>query len=493
MDSYMLEVLAIVKALKKFHSYLIGRKFKVVTDCQAFRDTMDKKDVNRKVAGWVFDMQKYQFDVEHRKNPRMTHVDALSRLFASIISQEDNLCIKVKKLQEDDNDLKEIRSKLEQNKQPYDDYSLRNGVVYKYSNGCELLDVPKSMEVEVIRAAHENGHFGIKKVEECLNKQFFIAKGKEKIQQVISSCVPCILGERKHGKGEGFLHSIEKGEAPLDTYHIDHLGPMVATCKLYKHLFVVVDAFTKFVWIYPTKTTNAKEVLDKLKFQQQTFGNPRRIISDKGAAYTSDDFESYCEAEKIEHIKTTTGMPRANGQVERINRTIIPVLTKMSIEDPTKWYKHVSALQQALNSTFNRSISMTPFKLLFGTEMKQKLDLNIVEALEENFAKQFDDSRDDERKKAKEQIMKVQGENRKNFNTKRKEANVYEVGDLVAIKRTQFVNGNKLAEQFFGPYRIKSAKTNERYDVEKIGNHSGPNYTSTSAEYMKKWISPGSK
>lgn len=39
-------------------------------------------------------------------------------------------------------------------------------------------------------------------------------------------------------------------------------------------------------------------------------------------------------------------MPRANGQVERINRTIIPVLTKMSIDDPTKWYKHVLALQQ---------------------------------------------------------------------------------------------------------------------------------------------------
>ncbi|GFS91050.1 retrovirus-related Pol polyprotein from transposon 297 [Trichonephila clavipes] len=43
------------------------------------------------------------------------------------------------------------------------------------------------------------------------------------------------------------------------------------------------------------------------------------------------------------------GLPRANGQVERINRTIIPVLSKMSEDDPTKWFKHVPSLQEVLN------------------------------------------------------------------------------------------------------------------------------------------------
>lgn len=492
MDSYMLEVLAVVKALKKFHSYLIGRKFKIVTDCSAFKDTMSKKDVSRKVAGWVMAMQPYDFEVEHRKNQQMTHVDALSRLITSIITPEDNLCIKIKKLQDDDHELQRIKAILIHQQQPYNDFSLRNGIIHKYSNGCELLAVPQSMEIEVIRNAHDNGHFGMKRVEESLNKQFFIPKAKEKIQRVISSCVPCILSERKYGKGEGFLHSIEKGEAPLDTYHIDHMGPMVATCKQYKYVFVVIDAFTKFVWNYPTKTTNTKEAMDKLRFQQQIFGNPRRIISDKGSAFTSDDFENYCCDEKIEHIKTTTGMPRANGQVERINRSIIPVLTKLSIDDPSKWYRHVSALQQALNNAFNRSIASSPFKLLFGVQIKQKVDINITEALEQCFAQQFEEQREEERKKAKEQIIKAQAENRKAFNAKRKAPSEHNVNVLVAIKRTQFVNGNKLCEQFFGPYRIIKAKSNERYDVQKVGNHSGPNLTSTSAEYIKKWFSSGS-
>lgn len=241
----------------------------------------------------------------------------------------------------------------------------------------------------------------------------------EKIKKFINNCVHCILTERKQGKKEGFLHAIDKGELPLDTYHVDHLGPMVSTVKQYKYLLVVVDAFTKFTWIYPTKTTNAKEVIGKLRLQQEVFGNPRRIVSDKGAVFTSEDFKSFCVEENIRFVKTTTGMPRANGQVERINRSIIPVLSKLSLEDPTKWYKFVHSVQQALNGTFQLSIATTPFKLLFGVNMKRKLDLNVIEILEENFINQFEEQREQERSYAKSQIAKIQLENSKYFNKKR--------------------------------------------------------------------------
>lgn len=304
----------------------------------------------------------------------------------------------------------------------------------------------------------------------------------------------CILAENKHGKGEGFLHSIDKGEVPLQTYHIDHVGPMVATCKLYKHIFVVVDAFTKFARLYPTKTTNTKEVLEKLRMQQATFGNPKRIISDKGAAFTSKDFEDFCAEEGIEHGLTTTGMPRANGQVERINRCIIPVLTKASLSEPTKWYKHVPYVQQALNSTYQRSIAMTPCELLVGTPMRRKEDIKLAELLEENFAFQFNEERSKLRDVAKVQILRVQEENKRSFNKKRRPADRFSVGELVAIKRTQFINGNKLAAKFLGPYRVVKVKANERYDVVKEGNHNheGRNATPSGVEFMKRWISSGS-
>jgi len=102
----------------------------------------------------------------------------------------------------------------------------------------------------------------------------------------------------------------------LHTYHVDHLGPLESTSKMYNHIFVVIDAFTKFCWLYPTRSTTTKEAIAKWQLQSPTFGNPKVIVSDRGTAFTSEDFRAYCEEEDIVHHKITTGLPRANGQVE---------------------------------------------------------------------------------------------------------------------------------------------------------------------------------
>ena len=102
-----------------------------------------------------------------------------------------------------------------------------------------------------------------------------------------------ILGKKKYGKKEGFLHPIPKGDVPFDTMHMDHIGPLPSTNKSYKHLLTMIDGFTKFAWIFPTKSTGTQEVLDKWKIHQQNFGNPRRVITDRGTAFTSHEFHDY--------------------------------------------------------------------------------------------------------------------------------------------------------------------------------------------------------
>ena len=157
------------------------------------------------------------------------------------------------------------------------------------------------------------------------------------------------------------MHPLFKESIPIHTYHVDHMGPMEATQKGYRHIFSVIDGFTKFVWLYPTKSTTTKEVVAKLEVQKAVFGNPTQIISDRGTAFTSDEFKDYCKAEGITHTLITTGLPRANGQVERINSTVAAILAKLSIDDPTRWYMNVDAVQRAMNSTYHRSIGRTPF------------------------------------------------------------------------------------------------------------------------------------
>ena len=79
---------------------------------------------------------------------------------------------------------------------------------------------------------------------------------------------------------KGFLNPIPKEDKPLNTYQADFIGSLLSMNKNYQHIFTIVDAFTKFTWLYPVKSVFAEEALDKLKLQQKTFGNPARIITD---------------------------------------------------------------------------------------------------------------------------------------------------------------------------------------------------------------------
>lgn len=488
--SYELEVLAIVNALKKFRVYLLGIKFKIVTDCQAFALTMRKKDLSARVARWALLLEEYNYEVCHRPGNNMKHVDALSRnpLPTVLLVSEcgDGVMERLKSAQKTDKDLCKIIDDVERDK--ITGYVLRNGLLCKELNGEVLIVVPKVMQTQVVRQAQERGHFGVNKTEGILREDYWFKGMREKIEKVITSCLNCILAERKHGRQEGLLHPISKGDLPLDTFHVDHVGPMTATKKQYQHILVVVDAFTKFVWLYPTRSTDAAEVIDRMSKQASIFGDPRRIISDRETAFTSNAFREYCEEHNIQHLKITTGLPRGNGQVERVNRTLIPLLSKLAAPKAEDWYKYVGIAQRWLNAVPNRSTKRTPFHLLFGVSMRIKDDPKIKELIEQEWLTRFEEQRNELREAAKEQIIKVQEENRRNYNRKRKEGTSYQINDLVAIKRTQFGPGLKLRAKFQGPYKITRVMRNDRYSVAKVGDHEGPNTTSTSADHMKPWV-----
>ncbi|GFY32638.1 retrovirus-related Pol polyprotein from transposon 17.6 [Trichonephila clavipes] len=202
-------------------------------------------------------------------------------------------------------------------------------------------------------------------------------------------------------------------------------------------------------------------------------------------AFPSKLFRVYCDEENIQHLQIATGVLRGNGQVERIHRTLIPVLTKLSLDDSTKWYKYVDRLQRILNSTISRSTKWTPFELLVGIKMRNKEDILIKDLLLEEMAKELLEQREFLRNDAKKNIETLQSENRKTYNRRRKKASLYKENDLVAIQRTQFGAGLKRRPKFLGPYKVTKVNSKDRYEVEKVGQHDGPNSTTTSADLMK--------
>lgn len=144
--------------------------------------------------------------------------------------------------------------------------------------------------------------------------------------------------------------------------------------------------------------------------------------------------------------------------------------------------------EQSIVPSYQRSINTTPFELSVGAKMKNKEDLEVHQTISQEIRGNFSQEREDLRIKAKESILKVQEENQRGYNKKRKDSTKYKEGDLVAIQRTQFGGGLKLKPKFLGPYQVTKLNRNDRYDVEKLNpNDEGPGNTSSAADHMKPW------
>lgn len=466
--SFELETLSAVKALRRFHVYLQGIPFKIVTDCDSFRLTLAKKDIVPRIMRWSLLLQNYDYTIEHRSNTRMRHVDALSRI-PNIFVLEGNTFEQTLMLKQNlDLNIVKLRTELENAESS--SFELRNGVVYRKTNNTVLFYVPESMEVNVLYKYHdEMGHLGLDKTYELITRTYWFPGLRGKIKSHISNCLRCIEYNPKSGKKEGILHSIPKGNLPFETIHLDHYGPLEVTKSKNKHIFEIIDGFTKFIKFYPCKSTSTDEVIKHLKSYFVSYSCPKRIITDRGSCFTSKVFKDYLEEKGIKHVLIATGAPWANGQIEIVNRTLTPMLSKITIEKNDCWDKVLNDVEFCFNNTINRSTGETPAKLLFGRNQVGTVRDNlreILESLDHTSAELLTESRE----KALERIQKTQDENKVIYDKKHKYPNSYHVGEYVMVTNTETTVGvsKKLIPKYRGPYIIKTVLPNDRYAVTDI-------------------------
>ena len=73
------ELLAVVKAIEKFHYYLYGQRFVVRTDHASLKWLFNFCQPEGQVARWLQKLQEYQFEVVHRAGKSHMNADVLSR------------------------------------------------------------------------------------------------------------------------------------------------------------------------------------------------------------------------------------------------------------------------------------------------------------------------------------------------------------------------------------------------------------------------------
>jgi len=486
--SFKLETLAIVKALERFHVYLHGRTFRVITDCNSLALAIKKININPRIARWSLAFQNYQFELVHRPGNKMAHVDCLSRNpTINAITAEDEVMYR----QLSDPKLKEIAERVELLGSK--NFAIIEG--FRKHRERELFVVPESMVSSIIRIYHDDtGHVGVEKTVQGITDHYWFPNLKYKVKQYIKNCVKCLSYSIASGKPEGEMQIYEKGSVPFNTIHVDHFGPMEVTKGKFKYILVIVDAFTKFVWLFPTKSTGTDEVVKSLTVLFGWLGTPSRIVSDRGTAFTSQKFAEFVDGKNIKHVKTAVASPWANGQVERVNRFLKSTLAKIT-DDPTKWNEKISvAAQYAINNSYHKAIGSTPSQAFFGFGQRREEDKELRAMLNKlcEIDEEYVTRRTEVQRNAQEVNRKLQEYNKLYYDKRHKKVRQYNVGDLVLVRKLQNRPGinTKLIPKFKGPYQIKAILKKNRFVVTDVPGYnvtSKPYNTILSADKIK-WI-----
>lgn len=502
--SFELELLAVVVGLQKYRHYLLGANFKIITDCNAVRHALSKKEIIPRIGRWVLQTQEFSFEILHRPGKQMQHVDALSRnpitnatndipVINDVMSITEGDWLLSVQLQ--DPNICSIRDILlsgeaEENRQIFNQYELLGNKVYRRTEYGRRWLVPKKCVWQIIKANHDDlGHFAIDKTVERIRAKYWFPHLKKTVSKYIKNCLNCIYYKNIHGKKPGKLHPIPKYARPFHTLHLDHLGPFVKSTQQNSYLLVIVDAFTKFVFISAVKNTKSKIVINELNKIFKVFGNPKRLISDAGSAFTSKAFTSFCNERNIRAHVIATAIPRSNGQVERYNLTILEALRSMGANtDNNKWDQHITNIQQGINSTINKTTAAIPSEVFFGYRIRMNTDGIIDDDIDMTVDLTA------LRNKVDTNIQKAAEKQKAYFDTKRKEAPQYKIGDLVVIKIPSISNdgqSTKLMPLYKGPFQVMEILGHDRYKVADMrgAERSTRRYNGvTCVENMKPWI-----
>ena len=170
----------------------------------------------------------------------------------------------------------------------------------------------------------------------------------------------------------------------------------------------------------------------------------------------------------ISRSRTTSYHPEGNGQVERMNRTLLQMLRTLPESLKTKWKDSLNQVIHAYNCTKQDSTGYSPFYLLFGRNPRLPIDLLLEEDAEPPSDQRLVDwksSMKEAHRVAAENSARKKGESRRRTNKVKYAA--LEVGDRVLVRNVK---------EKGGPGKLRSYWEQEIYKVVSIKDEAGVVY-----------------
>jgi transposase InsO family protein len=105
-------------------------------------------------------------------------------------------------------------------------------------------------------------------------------------------------------------------------------------------------------------------------------GVPKKIVSDRGTQFTSKFWERLHETLDTQLCFSSTYHPQTDGQTERANQSLEDMLRACALQYGRSWDKSLPYTEFSYNNSYQESLKMVPFEMLYGRRCRTLLFWN---------------------------------------------------------------------------------------------------------------------
>jgi hypothetical protein len=241
---------------------------------------------------------------------------------------------------------------------------------------CQYV-VPKHERDFILKNSHDTlfcGHLRFQKTHDRIIHKYYWYKQADDIKRYCQECTNCQRYKTSNKYNKAKLKPYIASR-PNQKVSADVFVPIPTTINHNKYILVVSDLFTKYVEFFALKTQTAEETANKLVEYVSRHSVMDTILTDQGRNFQSELMDELWELFDVHKVRTTPYFPSANGQCERMMRSMQNMLANYCNEQKNNWDKHLALLQLAYNSAVHTSHNFTPFELEHGRLPRLPLDL----------------------------------------------------------------------------------------------------------------------